>query len=312
MYSHTIWRQAIESVRSILEAMERLGIPLKIRVGGHEVEKAFAEIHQYGAKEATFDSPSKELVDVICSLWADDGFQSAYKRRNEYQLNDNAAYFIKSIDRIATPEYVPPDEEILRTKQETAEFTDTTLEHMGSRYAIIDSPGAGAQQNGCERISEHTSTILFTIDPTAYSRVLPGDEPVDRMQEQLSLFESTVNDRRFLQTEFIVVLTKMDLLEDYLRDNDANKCFGAYSGLDVVDTYAHYLEGRLLGLISSDEVRERTRVVRSNLVDVGRRNPALDIIAALQSFAGSYSEKRRFAANAFLDFMSSDSGLRMV
>ncbi|XXH04548.1 hypothetical protein Hte_010965 [Hypoxylon texense] len=312
VYSRIIRRQAIESIRSILEAMERLGIPLKTDVGA-EAANAFAETFcQYGAKDATLDSLSKEFGGVICSLWPDDGFQSAYKRRNEYQLHDNAAYFFESINRIAAPEYVPTNEDILRTKEAAGKPTESVLEYMGSKYAIVDIPGTRTLPNVCESTSDHISTILFTIDPTAYSRTIHGDGSVDHMQEQMSLFESTVNDRRYLQTDFVVVITKIDLLEDYLRDNDASKYLGIGPDTNTVDKYARYLEARLLNMIVSNQVRERTRVVRANLVDVDQHTSALGITAALQTLAGSCSEKRRFAANTFLDFMSSDLGLRMV
>lgn len=309
LYSHRIWRHAVASVRSILEAMERLGVPLEDK---DNIKKVLAEIHQYSSKAAALFPPSDKLVDTIALLWLDKGFKDAYKRRSEYQLNDNAAYFVSSIRRIAAPEYVPTDEDILRTRTETTEVTETPLEYMSSRYTIIDVPGADALRRGWERASEHIATVVFTIDPTAYSCVLPGDEPIDRMQEQLALFESAVNDRRLSQTDIVVVITKIDLLEDYLRDNDANNYFGPDSNLDTVDKYTQYLETQLIGLIVSDEARRRTRVMRSNLVNMSQHNSALDILGILRSPGASISDHKRHAADIFLDFMSSDLGLRMV
>ncbi|KAI1760370.1 P-loop containing nucleoside triphosphate hydrolase protein [Hypoxylon sp. FL1150] len=234
LYSHCVWRHAISSARSILEAMKRMENPI---MSEHEVEKVFAEMCQYSSKAAALFPPSRKLVDAIASIWTDDGFQEAYKRRSEYQLNDNMAYFITSMKRIAAPEYVPTDEDILRTRTETPEVAETILEYASSKYTIVDGPGKLALQGGWGKDSEHISTLLFTFDPTAYPPVSPGGGSVDRMQKQFTMFESTVNNRRLSQTDIIVVITKMDLLEAYLRDNDANAYFGPESSLDTVEKY---------------------------------------------------------------------------
>ncbi len=47
--------------------------------------------------------------------------------------------------------------------------------------------------------------------------MVPDDEPSDRMDDQFELFRSTVNSHWFARSKFIIVFTKTDLLEEYLK-----------------------------------------------------------------------------------------------
>ena len=50
---------------------------------------------------------SIELAGVMKKLWADPGVQTCFGRSREYQLNDSAAYYLNSLDRISQIGYVP-------------------------------------------------------------------------------------------------------------------------------------------------------------------------------------------------------------
>ena len=64
----------------------------------------------------TFDAP---YVEAIKSLWADEGILECYDRRREYQLTDSAKYYLTNIDRIAAPDYLPTQQDILRVRVPT-------------------------------------------------------------------------------------------------------------------------------------------------------------------------------------------------
>ena len=45
--------------------------------------------------------------------------QECFSRYNEYQLNDSASYYFDAIDRIATPNYMPTQQDVLRSRVRT-------------------------------------------------------------------------------------------------------------------------------------------------------------------------------------------------
>ncbi|KAI0455352.1 G-alpha-domain-containing protein [Xylaria acuta] len=247
-YNETICSNIIQSIRDVLEAMESLGIPL---------EDDKNEYH--GVSQA------------ISSLWLDSGFQSAYERRWEYQLNDNTLYYATAIRRLAGLFYIPTTADILRSRIKTTGITETKFPSQpstaGIEYRFYDPGGTRSERKKWIHVYKSgISTVIFTVDTTSY----PKPPPEDKI---------------FKRSNFIVIFTKMDLLEDCLRRNPVQRWFPDYlyegSGLGIVEHYMEYLELRFLSLINSDEVLSRTRAIRANLVDFGNQGQGMEVIRIL-------------------------------
>lgn len=67
-------------------------------------------------------------------LWADAGVQHCFSRAREYQLNDSAAYYLNSLDKISLPNYVPSQQDVLRTRVKTTGIVETQFEFKGLRF----------------------------------------------------------------------------------------------------------------------------------------------------------------------------------
>lgn len=77
-----------------------------------------------------------ELADAMKRLWRDAGVQLCYQRSREYQLNDSAAYYLSSLDRIAVFNYVPNEQDVLRTRVKTTGIVEThfTFKSLHFKY----------------------------------------------------------------------------------------------------------------------------------------------------------------------------------
>lgn len=58
-------------------------------------------------------------------LWSDNGVQQCFSRSREYQLNDSAAYYLNSLDRISKPNYIATQQDVLRTRVKTTGIVET-------------------------------------------------------------------------------------------------------------------------------------------------------------------------------------------
>lgn len=58
-------------------------------------------------------------------LWQDSGVELCFSRSREYQLNDSAAYYLNSLDRIAQANYIPTQQDVLRTRVKTTGIIET-------------------------------------------------------------------------------------------------------------------------------------------------------------------------------------------
>lgn len=87
-YREIIFSNMIESMKSIISAMNG---KLKIQLSDEANRPAFDLINSLPEQRDFDHTLSKELSEAIKLCWQDEGVQEAYKRRNEYQLNDSAA-----------------------------------------------------------------------------------------------------------------------------------------------------------------------------------------------------------------------------
>lgn len=71
---------------------------------------------------------------VMKRLWMDGGVQHCFSRSREYQLNDSAAYYLNALDRISAPNYVPTQQDVLRTRVKTTGIIETHFSFKGLRF----------------------------------------------------------------------------------------------------------------------------------------------------------------------------------
>jgi guanine nucleotide-binding protein G(i) subunit alpha len=75
-----------------------------------------------------------DLVMIMKRLWQDAGVQLCFARSREYQLNDSAAYYLNALDRISLPNYVPTQQDVLRTRVKTTGIVETHFTFKGLRF----------------------------------------------------------------------------------------------------------------------------------------------------------------------------------
>jgi guanine nucleotide-binding protein G(i) subunit alpha len=261
-YCGRIRSNVIHGARAVLEAMERFEIPLEIDTNKHHVQTILAPL-------------SNDTGLAIRSLWLDAGFQDAFRQRQKYQLPDNFQYYATNVERFMSSDYVPTDEDILRSSVTATGITESSLSYNDLGYRVIDVGGTRAERKKWIHVLNDVLTVIFTIDAHNYAKLLAEDERVNRMQEQLALFNSIMNSRRFEKSSFIIVFTKIDMLEEWLLKTPVRKYLLDYppstSSFGLVEHYVEYLEKRFMSLISSAAVLKRTRIIRTNLVNASHK-----------------------------------------
>lgn len=72
-------------------------------------------------------------------LWANPGVQQCFSRSREYQLNDSAAYYLNALDRISQHDYIPTQQDVLRTRVKTTGIIETTFAFRGLQFKYVTS-----------------------------------------------------------------------------------------------------------------------------------------------------------------------------
>ncbi|KAI7851753.1 guanine nucleotide-binding protein subunit alpha [Circinella umbellata] len=246
-FKEIIFSNTIQSIRVILEAMDDMGIPLKEPENQHH-----AAIIMEMPAQIERDSLPPEVTQAVRALWKDSNLQQVFERSREYQLNDSAKYYFDSIDRIGDPNYVPTDQDVLRSRVKTTGITETTFVIGDLTYRMFDVGGQRSERKKWIHCFENVTAIIFLVAISEYDQVLIEDETVNRMQEALTLFDSICNSRWFVKTSIILFLNKIDIFKEKLPKHPLVESFPDFKGSNTYDEASDYILNRFVSLNQSD------------------------------------------------------------
>lgn len=294
MLRELVWHNALESVTTILWGAESLDMT-EITAEARELLNPCSDCER---DPAWNPEHAIEVARTISSLRSNVAFREAVRCRSTYQFLDNSQYYIDNIERLAEQaahRSAPTNGDLLRTRVRTTGIHQSVLSYNGTRFCVYDVGGERSERKKWIHAFEGVSTVIYPVDTTGYRRRLHEDENRDRMLEQFEVFASAANSWWFAQSSFIIVFTKIDLLEDYMKEEDADAflrsagiVFDYQPPIRTATAYMDCLQWHFLGLVKSADARERIRFVRADLVDVDDHNPAIDILNAL----GGFNESR--------------------
>ena len=209
-YKEIIFSNTVQSMRAILEALPQLDLQL----APHNDARRATILALPAQIEA--DVLPRDVADAVRALWRDPAVVDAVRRAREFQLNDSAVYYFAAIDRMASPAYLPSDQDILRSRVKTTGITETTFRVGELTYKLFDVGGQRSERKKWIHCFENVTALVFLVSLSEYDQMLYEDESVNRMQEALTLFDSICNSRWFVKTSIILFLNKIDLFAEKL------------------------------------------------------------------------------------------------
>jgi guanine nucleotide-binding protein subunit alpha len=164
------------------------------------------------------------------SLWSDDGVKYVVQRGNEFALHDNLTYFFDNLDRLFSHNYIPTDQDILRSRLKTTGITETIFDLGSLTYRMFDVGGQRSERKKWIHCFENVTALLFLAAISGYDQCLVEDKDANQMQEALMLFESICNSQWFIRTSIILFLNKIDLFKQKLSVSPLKDYFPDYTG----------------------------------------------------------------------------------
>ncbi|KAF2233886.1 hypothetical protein EV356DRAFT_423887, partial [Viridothelium virens] len=156
-----------------------------------------------------------EMTAAIASLWTLSRVHEGYARSPEHRLGSNIEYYMANIERIGTADYCPTIEDILRLQVKTFGISERLLHYQGSTYMVSDVGTRG--ESKWIHCFENTDVVLLTVDTCAYAGWRPEGPQANEMWEQYELCNSMLTNTWLTGATFILVLTRIDRLEEQLR-----------------------------------------------------------------------------------------------
>jgi len=188
------------------------------------------------------DVIDKDKADKITQLWSSEYIQETYTNRAKFQLTDSASYYFGRLAEIAAPNYVPTEQDVLRSRVRTTGIVENSFDIDGNQFKMFDVGGQRNERKKWIHCFENVTAVLFVAAISEYDQVLYEDESTNRMIESLNLFEEICNSRWFRETSMILFLNKRDLFQDKIQNVSLRTCFENYDGPDTYEAGCEFLQ----------------------------------------------------------------------
>ncbi|KAF2427269.1 guanine nucleotide binding protein, alpha subunit [Tothia fuscella] len=237
MYRHTIFKNVIDCAKALIAAMRQFEIEPE--------EKVNRDYCDYLFDFSIDPDPDKPLDakvgQAVNSIWHDRCVTKVMDHSSEFYLMDSAPYFFDEVGRIASPDYVPHEADVLRARTKTTGIYETRFSMGQLSIHMFDVGGQRSERKKWIHCFENVTSIIFCVALSEYDQVLLEESSQNRMMESLVLFDSVVNSRWFMRTSIILFLNKVDLFKSKLSKSPLSNYFPDYSGGNDVNRAAKYL-----------------------------------------------------------------------
>ncbi|MEQ2194514.1 Guanine nucleotide-binding protein G(i) subunit alpha-2 [Xenoophorus captivus] len=164
--------------------------------------------------------------------------------------------YLNDLDRIAKLDYIPTQQDVLRTRVKTTGIVETHFTFKDLHFKMFDVGGQRSERKKWIHCFEGVTAIIFCVALSAYDLVLAEDEEMVSLAD----FKMTANLLHSLvlrkETSIILFLNKMDLFEKKIEHSPLTICFPEYSGLNNYKEAAAYIQSKFEDLNKKKDTKE--------------------------------------------------------
>jgi len=202
-----VYANVVQNMRLVLDYAMNNGLEL-----GEDVELA---------KQVSKLPDDADLTGAVGAnvkrLWANEGVQQAWEKRSGYQVLDCLAYYAQEIDRLASPGYVPNQQDILQARVRTSGIVEEKYVIDGVQFVMFDVGGQRNERKKWIHAFDNVTAVIFVAAISEYDQVLYEDSQTNRIDEAVKLFDEICNSSWFSKTSMILFLNKNDLFTAKLK-----------------------------------------------------------------------------------------------
>jgi len=234
-----IYSNVVGSIKALVEATQTLRVDV-LDSNREVAKKVMAEDYFNGNEIA------EDMRREISNLWADPAIKKVYSRSSEFQLNDSAAFYLDAIDRIAAQDYIPTEQDVLRSRAKTTGIIETEFIVERTKFRMVDVGGQRSERKKWMHCFQDVTSVIFCVALSEYDLKLYEDDQTNRMHESLKLFKEICNSKWFTDTAMILFLNKRDLFEIKIAKVDLKCCFSEYVGGCNYDNAVTFIKDKFL------------------------------------------------------------------
>ncbi|KAB8279501.1 guanine nucleotide binding protein, alpha subunit [Aspergillus minisclerotigenes] len=237
LYRLTVCKNLLDCAKSLVGAYHQFSL----EPSSQKVRDYVQYISDYNIDPDPHTTLDAKVGEAITYIWNDPCTSTVLEHQNEFYLMDSAPYFFEEAKRIASPDFIPNVNDVLRARTKTTGIYETRFTMGQLSIHMFDVGGQRSERKKWIHCFENVTSIIFCVALSEYDQVLLEESNQNRMMESLVLFDSVVNSRWFMRTSIILFLNKVDLFRQKLPRSPLSNYFPDYSGGNDVNRAAKYL-----------------------------------------------------------------------
>jgi len=140
-YKEIVHSNVILAMRSLILCFQKGGLLEQLSDSNQKNAQLFMSNTILFEQEVT-----PEIGRAVKELWADQFLKKTYINTSDFQVNDSASYYFDSVDRIADENYLPTQQDILRSRARTTGITEISYDVQDVRFRMVDVGGQRSER----------------------------------------------------------------------------------------------------------------------------------------------------------------------
>ncbi|KAG5178372.1 GPA1, alpha subunit of a heterotrimeric G protein [Tribonema minus] len=218
-----VYQNTIIAMKTLVAQVEHRNLEGQLRaVDAFETVKSCEE-------SAVIDPP---LGKALKEVWNDPVVQGVWEKQAEYQIVESVKFFFDALDRISAADYTATPQDMVYTRVRTTGIVTDRYVIDGTTFEMYDVGGQRNERKKWIHCFDNVTAVLFVASISEYDQSLFEDANTNRVNEALTLFADTCNNKYFQSSSIILLLNKRDLYEAKVKKVAINSvpAFKDYSG----------------------------------------------------------------------------------
>jgi GTPase SAR1 family protein len=165
------------------------------------------------------------------------------KRSFERNLDESFGYFYKSPGSFLTESYLPSDQDILMCRHKTnyiVKSAFTTKDHI---FNVIDVAGQRDKRSRWSQYCEKgVEAVVVLVSAVSFNQYMDEDPKVPCMKDSINMLTEILKNASLKNSAIIILINKIDLLEERLRHYNVSDYFRNYSQKNTPKKYLQFLK----------------------------------------------------------------------
>ncbi|TDL27757.1 heterotrimeric G protein alpha subunit [Rickenella mellea] len=190
-------------------------------------------------------------------------------RQKRIRLEDCADFFIHHIDRIASYDYSPSDDDVVHARLRTIGVQEHRLifekgHNTGREFLMYDVGGSRSSRAAWPAYFDDVNAIIFLVPVNCFDERLAEDRRINRLDDSLRLWKAVCKNKLLAKTQLILFLNKCDLLEKKLKSGAKFKDYArSFDKANDKAGVTRYLRHRFMDI--SKQVSPEPRTIYAHL-----------------------------------------------